>query len=549
MNKKTFRLIIILMSLAMLLLVAFQGYWINNAININEERFKKDVYESLNNVVDRLEKQEVLFIASNQLQAINKNDGRQLIELDTIKFFNRNPNKSIINKEFSDSIEQFLASPSLELNIDNETFKIAYDFEKLYQKNDFNPFMDSSIEVEIKKMRTQLDSIERFDHNLDQNIKKIAQKSEMVTIVLNELLSSERSIANRIDQQQVDSLLESEFATRGIEIPFNYAIYNQTQDQWVVKDGAQDESVYKDADLKASLFPNDLVGQINYLMVHFPGKQSFLIRKIWFTLLSSAVLILIIVISFAYALNVILKQKKISEIKNDFINNMTHEFKTPISTVSLACEALQDRDLLQNQTIVDRYIRIIQDENVRLGQQVEKVLQMATLERKEFKLKIEPVDIHQIIENAVQNIAIQVEKKGGEIKRKLNASNNVLKGDRLHLTNIIYNLLDNANKYSRDAPDILIRTESFGQNIKISIKDHGIGMSREAMHKVFDKFYRVPTGNLHDVKGFGLGLTYVKTMVEALGGVVKVSSTLHKGSEFSVYFPISQNEEVPNITG
>jgi two-component system phosphate regulon sensor histidine kinase PhoR len=221
---------------------------------------------------------------------------------------------------------------------------------------------------------------------------------------------------------------------------------------------------------------------------------------------------------------------------------MTHEFKTPISTVSLACEALQDKDIQKNESFISKYVDAIRDENKRLGRQVEKVLQMATLDKKEYRLKFEELDIHQIIEKALSHINLQIEKRGGIIQKNLIASNNIIISDDVHLTNIIYNLLDNANKYSPEQPEIRIDTEDHHQGILIRISDKGIGMTKEAVDKIFDKFYRVPTGNLHDVKGFGLGLTYVKTILMVLGGRIKVKSTPGKGSTFEIILPLENGQ-------
>ncbi|MCK5369541.1 MAG: HAMP domain-containing histidine kinase, partial [Cyclobacteriaceae bacterium] len=203
----------------------------------------------------------------------------------------------------------------------------------------------------------------------------------------------------------------------------------------------------------------------------------------------------------------------------------------------LACEALQDEDVKKNETFLKRYISIIDAENKRLGLQVEKVLQMATLEKKDFKLKLEKLDVHDVIDRALGNINIQIEKRNGVIKKKLVASSKEVIADEVHLTNIIYNLLDNANKYSQENPQITIATKNKNDGIVVLVSDKGIGMSREVMSRIFEKFYRVPTGNLHDVKGFGLGLTYVKTMLDALGGSIGVKSDIAKGSTFEIYLP------------
>ena len=216
---------------------------------------------------------------------------------------------------------------------------------------------------------------------------------------------------------------------------------------------------------------------------------------------------------------------------------MTHEFKTPIATVSLACEALQDEQIVASGSMRNRYMKIITDENKRLGLQVEKVLQMATLDKQDFKLKVDKVNVHEIIEKVLANIDLQVQKRGGHVHKQLEAEFLVVEADEMHLTNIIYNLLDNANKYSPEHPEIVIKTKSSAKGIFINIIDQGIGMSREALNKIFDKFYRVPTGNLHDVKGFGLGLAYVKSMIEAHGGSITVKSEPKSGSNFEIYLP------------
>jgi two-component system phosphate regulon sensor histidine kinase PhoR len=304
----------------------------------------------------------------------------------------------------------------------------------------------------------------------------------------------------------------------------------------------QDKTDVLLSDFSVRLFPNDFSGGENYLTIFFPDQTGFLIKQVWLTLTSSIFLVFLIIFCFGYAIFAILKQKKLSEMKNDFINNMTHEFKTPISTVSLACEALQDKDIQKNESFISKYIEAIRDENKRLGRQVEKVLQMATLDKKEYKLKFEELDVHQIIEKALSHINLQVERRGGTIHKNLIASNNRITSDDVHLTNIIYNLLDNANKYSPDKPEIRIDTEDHHQGLLIRITDKGIGMTKEEIDKIFDRFYRVPTGNIHDVKGFGLGLTYVKTILLALGGQIKVKSIPGKGSTFEIILPLNNGQ-------
>jgi two-component system phosphate regulon sensor histidine kinase PhoR len=252
---------------------------------------------------------------------------------------------------------------------------------------------------------------------------------------------------------------------------------------------------------------------------------------------SSLLFILIIMISFLWMIRSFLEQKKLSEMKTDFINNMTHEFKTPIATISLASEALKDADVHKSASRLERLATVISDENKRLEAQVERVLQMARLERGEFKLSREPVDLHATIEHAVENVSLLLAEKGGQLQTSLEATQPVLQADKVHLTNIIYNLLDNAIKYSDGQVDVRVRTFNDNGRLMVEIDDKGIGMTQEQQKRVFEKFYRVPTGNVHNVKGFGLGLSYVKTMSEAHGGSVSVCSTPGKGSTFTVVLP------------
>lgn len=232
------------------------------------------------------------------------------------------------------------------------------------------------------------------------------------------------------------------------------------------------------------------------------------------------------------------KQKELADIKNDFINNMTHEFKTPISTISLAVEVMKDKEMGQDSSKLNRYLTIIQDENSRLGMQVEKVLQMALLDKGEVKLRLEKINIHEVIEQVLTNLAVQIESKSGIVHLELNAKQPEMYADEVHLTNIIFNLLDNAIKYSPENLAINISTETNDNMLTIRISDKGIGMTNDQLARIFEKFYRVPTGNVHDVKGFGLGLSYVKKMVELHGGQVAVQSKPGVGTTFEVFFEV-----------
>ncbi|MBU3714610.1 MAG: HAMP domain-containing histidine kinase, partial [Ferruginibacter sp.] len=237
----------------------------------------------------------------------------------------------------------------------------------------------------------------------------------------------------------------------------------------------------------------------------------------------------------------LLKQKKLSEIKSDFINNMTHEFKTPLATISLAVDALKNEKVLVDQEKYDYFTAVIKEENKRMNKQVETILQAALLDKNEIKLNLKKQPVHDLIQKVLNNFELLINEKQGKIKLELNASKNVIMADEVHFINLLNNLVDNALKYSKeDHLQIKISTSNSGDKLKLRIEDNGIGMTKETLSKIFEKFYRAHTGNIHNVKGFGLGLSYVKTIVDAHGGTIKAESSIGKGSAFTITFPLSK---------
>jgi len=288
---------------------------------------------------------------------------------------------------------------------------------------------------------------------------------------------------------------------------------------------------------KTQLFPNDIFSRPDYLVLNFPNSSRFVLASMWLMLASSSVFTLIIMFVFTYTIQVIIRQKKLSDIKSDFINNMTHEFKTPIATISLAVDSMKDSRVASDKEKLNYFTKIIREENRRMNVQVEHVLQMAQIDKGELKMQIVEVNLHDIIAHAVEQIKIQVESRGGSIVAQLDSTKPVIKGDSLHLSNVIFNLLDNANKYSPENPTITITTTDSYQGVIIRVQDKGRGMTHEEQKRIFEKFYRVPTGNLHDVKGFGLGLSYVKAIVEQHGGWINVRSQQVNGISFEILLP------------
>lgn len=256
------------------------------------------------------------------------------------------------------------------------------------------------------------------------------------------------------------------------------------------------------------------------------------------TMATTAGLLFILIFCFGYTIYSILKQKKISEMKTDFINNMTHEFKTPVSTIMIASEALKDAEIAEDKNRVAKLANIIYEENVRLGSHIERVLNIARIEKDDFKLDIKPVDVNEMITTVLDSMLLKLQKHHVKIDTNLSYTGGpmMIRADELHFSNVIYNLVDNAIKYSKDIPEITITTHSKGGQAIIKVADKGIGMSSDQQSKIFEQFYRIPTGNLHDVKGFGLGLSYVNTIVKRLGGTISVKSERDKGSEFELRF-------------
>ncbi len=496
------RSVIILMSFALVGLIGFQLYWIDGVIRSNEERFRKDVIEALQTVSQKIEKQETYALIRKTMMSQRSGQGAA---------------GGPVYFEISDSL-WLTEELSFSLNISA------------------GPSPDGP----IPEMTTPIaaSNPEALRQQPPMEMQRASDRSGIVVTVLQEMLMSTQSMATRLHPDYLDSLLAYELHERGIDISYHYGVIVPHQDRFLYLGSPERKQALLETELRASLFPNDLTGDYQYLVIDFPEEGRFLLGKIWLTSASSGILVLVVMFCFGYAIRTIVRQKKLSEMKTDFINNMTHELKTPIATVGLAVEALQDNDVRKAPTIGDRYLGMIKEENSRLGQHVEKVLQMAAMERNDLRIRKEPVDLHALVLDAVDKMSLQVEKREGDIRTILNSAESVVDGDPVHLMNVVLNLLDNANKYSPDTPSITVRSEKRGKFIVLSVQDHGIGMSREAARQIFQKFYRVPTGNRHDVKGFGLGLAYVKSIVDQHEGEISVESEPGRGSKFFVTLPL-----------
>ncbi|SFH29473.1 two-component system, OmpR family, phosphate regulon sensor histidine kinase PhoR [Pedobacter insulae] len=341
----------------------------------------------------------------------------------------------------------------------------------------------------------------------------------------------------------LDTLIKKEMLNKDITLDYSYWITPVRNKKEVIYQNASHSAILPIADnaYAHSLFSNDLIRDPGMLYVSFPNKNSAILENLFATMASSVGLLLVLIFIFTYTIYAIIRQKKLSEMKTDFINNMTHEFKTPVATIMIASEALKDPDVVTDKNRIGRLAGIIYDENVRLGNHIERVLNVARLENKELKLELSPVDLNDLVSAVVDSMDLQLKKKDADVTLSLAANTAVIMGDELHLSNVIYNLIDNANKYSVNSPRISISTKNTAKQITLTITDEGIGLTKDQTKRIFDQFYRVPTGNLHDVKGFGLGLNYVQDIVGKMGGSIKVQSEKDKGTTFEITLPFKHS--------
>jgi two-component system, OmpR family, phosphate regulon sensor histidine kinase PhoR len=354
----------------------------------------------------------------------------------------------------------------------------------------------------------------------------------------------QRMKGETVDIGLLDSLLVGEFDDRNLKTYWEFAVYNPFSNQISFTDESvhQEELLDPQLSFHFELFPDDLHQHPDFLLLYFPHERQYLLGQVWPLVVISIILIIIIIYSFTYTLIMYFRQGKLSELKTDFINNMTHEFKTPVSTISLACEALNDKDIKKSDELYQTYINIINEENKRLGLMAERILQSATLEKGDLALHKEQTDFHEILADVIRNIGIQIEIKDGQIIKDFRAVHSMVEVDRMHMVNVVQNLLDNANKYTPVRPQIIVSTRDTAEGFFFSVQDNGIGISKSDQKKIFEKLYRVPEGNIHNFKGFGLGLTYVKTVVESHGGNVKLESELKKGTKFEIFLPTNHHK-------
>jgi len=546
--RKRFSLIVVVFSaLSMIGLLLIQYYWTRNTIRSSESNFERSVQEAMSKVIYQTEKMEIAQRIKGRYKSIGK--GTDLFN--TVDSINQ-----LLFREFDKMIADSLINDSI-INITKERISIEISQDKYGQpvtkidtsyivyeksKRDFQEFADDFSHqggIEGNVLHGGHGDENMVDMNVDslmQEFDKFLKRTFIVSDIFEDMfnLTHFLPIEERLNVERLDSMIKLELNAKGIELEYEFGIFSAFKKELVYeKTGKYSDELMSDGQ-SFQLFPSDFFSVPNYLVVYFPKRKSFLLKQMQFTLILSFVLISLIITIFSYVLISFIRQKRLSEERNDFINNMTHEFKTPISTISLACEAMKDSHVNQDASMRDTYVDIIRKENKRLATMAEKILQTAIIDHGQLKLKKDIVDAKKSITEVIDTIALQLEQRQGSIHTFFLAANHTIAADKVHFTNIIYNLLDNAIKFSKETPEIIIKTFNERNNLIIEVIDKGIGISKNEQRRVFEKLYRVSSGNVHDVKGFGLGLSYVKAIVELHKGSIGLESEPGKGSSFKI---------------
>lgn len=526
MSKKFFRFLICLMSLSLIGIILVQVYWFNTSFANNDEQFRFNAMQAISNVANQVQKQEMhRFI--NRYRVLQDSTGQlpKTSDFLEIGYYQRDSrtNETII---YSNSIT------AEDYNITSSFFDKKLDSTKI-----FNYTAKRSAEVynQGNLERSKMTGLPRTpDYRMDKTGEMDILEAASYEIAFRDIAAL-TPISQRISPEKLQELLTIELAKNGIKTPFEFAVFSNNLATKVKSENFRSDA--KDTYNVPVFSDNESNGRYQ-LHVSFPQKKRFLFSELLSITVLSIVFTLIIVVAYFSALNQLIKQRLISQIKTDFINNMTHEFKTPIATINLALDAIRNPKVIDNPESVKRYLQMIRDENKRMHAQVENVLRISKLEKRELEIVKESYDIHEIIEEGAEHVSLILEDRGGQFIKHFEAKRSTVLLNDVHFTNVMVNIFENAIKYSVEQPIIEVTTENVKDFIVIKVKDNGIGMSKNAQKRIFEKFYREHTGDVHNVKGHGLGLAYVKRIIDDHNGQIYVESEKGKGSTFVIKIPL-----------
>lgn len=495
--------IILLMSLALTLIIVMQTVHLINSYNRTKEMLDRGISEAISRTLVTLQKHDAVVFVYDKLNQSNR-------ETDSIFPIDPYMSQLGLNPTFtqiSGGMEIKISYPGT--GMENFTYSFYSG------SNDFST-VESFILNQFSEQQMEFDQI--------------------VMQLETEYMQRQIPIEQRFNAPTIENILEKSLSSMGLNLDFEFAI---TDDKDIVKIKSDEFSIDRAKDCyKFNMTPGSLFSNPDVLLVDFPNKKQYALKSIYAQLATSIFLVLIFILVFGASLYALIRQKKLTEIKNDFINNMTHEFKTPIATIKLAAASIKNEKTRSNAVATDHMLDIITQETTKMNHHIEQVLQMAVLDKQNLEVNKTKEDINEIVSDTVENIELVIEEKGGNITLNICNDNIIIPVDRDLITNVISNLLDNAIKYSKEIPEIVVTTYVKSDKYHIDIKDNGIGMSKEVQNKVFDRFYRAPTGNVHNIKGFGLGLNYAREIVDAHKGSISVKSTQGKGSTFTVSLPL-----------
>lgn len=562
-SKKSVGWIIALIVLSLSGLVALQTMLLQNAMTLKEQTFRRNVFSALSHAAHELESGEMASAFRDLSERRGNDSSRIMVTIEA----NRSVGSTLGADIFQ--IMQFDSSNVPPLEVGDSTIRYnlktpqhvmiriidpASGIDKILVDTFRNPGsyelgFDRDLITEgnfVWHFRTDSGSFAfgGEDIHTTQSHRSFPADSgrvHMVSAIVNRLLIGElEPITDRIEMARLDSVVTASMATFGLQIRPEFGVVNVFEDSVPISSNSHFNRELVNSDYKMPLFPSDLLSGGYFLSFYFPDRDIYLLKQMGPYLGATIILVLIIILCFAYAVRTMIAQKRFAGYLVNFINNMTHEFKTPISTVALACEAVVRDDVISDSTKVRHYSNMIQQENLRMRGQVDKILQMSVLEEGDYDLSLARVDIHQVIETGIASVLLQIEKRGGKIECQWEATRHHVMGDKVHLVNIFSNLLDNANKYSPESPEITVTTTNDNGYMTIIVADRGIGIAAADQKMVFTKYFRVPTGNIHVAKGFGIGLSYVKLMVEAHGGRISLESQPKHGTRIIVSLPLEK---------